>query len=119
MSKLITSRHDSLQDNVLDFFICGGRRRPMQDSKTHHKQLPLTGGVPDWEAVLPIADFLSSKHPHSTKRSRQAMGVAVHMGMEHHGWKQNGTRSSPWAFEHRWPHRRDHAEGRNHRLESK
>lgn len=55
-------------------------------------------------------------HPLGTKRSRQAMDVTTRVSMKHHGWRQTGTKSSLWAFEHRWPHRRDHAEGRNHRL---
>lgn len=101
MSKLTTTRHAFLQDSVLDFFICGGRQRPMQDSENHQERIPL------------------AEHPHGTKRSRQAVGVATHLSMEHHGWKQTGTKSSLWAFEHRLAHRRDHAEGRNHRLPSK
>jgi hypothetical protein len=96
MLKLLTTHHDVRQDAILDFFICGGRQRPMLDSET-----------------IPVAE-----HPHGTKRSRQAVGVAARLSMEHHGWKQTGTTSSLWAFEHRWPHLRDHAEGRNHRLPS-
>ena len=103
-------------DAVLDFFICGGRQRPVQTRKTHHGRIPLAGVVREIEAQSPINDLFSSKHPLGTKRSRQAMGVVTHLGLEHHGWKQTGERSSLWAFEHRWTHRRDHAEGRNHRL---
>jgi hypothetical protein len=116
MSKLTTTRHDFRQDAALDFFICGGRQRSMQDSETHHEPIPLAGVVRESEAQPPINDFFSSKHPHDTKRSRQAVGVATRVNMEHHGWKHTGTKSSLWAFEHRWAHRRDHAEGRNHRL---
>jgi hypothetical protein len=118
MFKLNTSRHDFLQDRqgrtfadvlndseqpfdaVLDFFFCGGRQRPMQDSETHDERIPL------------------AEHPYGTKRSRQAVDVAARVSMEHHGFKQTGTKSFLWAFEHRWPHLRDHAEGRNHRLPS-
>ena len=100
MSKLPTTDHDLIQDALLDFFICGGRPHPMQDSEPHHEEIPL-------------ADF-----PHDTKQSRQAENVATRLSMEHHGWKQTGKTSSLWAFEHRWPHLRDHAEGRNHRLPS-
>lgn len=94
MSKLTTTRHDLRQDVVLDLFICGGRRRSMPDSET-----------------IPVAEL-----PYGTKRSRQAVDGATRLSMERHGWKQSGTKSSLWAFEHRWPHLRDHAEGRNHRL---
>jgi hypothetical protein len=118
MSKLTKSRHDSLHgrqgrtvadilndsvqpfDAVLDFFICGGRQRPMQDSETRHERIPL------------------AEHPHGTKRSRQVVDGAARLSMEHHGWKQTGTKSSLWVFEHRWAHWRDRAEGRNHRLPS-
>lgn len=62
---------------------------------------------------------LLAKYPHGTKRSRQAMGVATGLRMEHHGWKQTGKKSSLWAFEHRWAHRRDRAEGRNHGIQRK
>ena len=62
---------------------------------------------------LPFSNLLQNN-----KRLRQAAGVAVHMSLEHHGWKKTGKKNSLWAFEHRWPHLRDHAEGRNHRLES-
>jgi hypothetical protein len=100
MSKLTAIRHAFRQNSVLDFFICGGRQRSMQDSETHDKQIPL------------------AENPHGTKRSRQAVGVATHLSMEHHGFKQTGSKSCLWAFEHRWARRRDRAAGRNHRLPS-
>ncbi len=137
MIKLPTARHDVFHDRqgrtfadvvndseqpfnaVLDVFVCGAQPRPVQDSQTHHEQIPLAGVVREFEAQPPIDDFFPSQHPHDTKRSRQAVGVATCLSMEHHGWKQTGTKSPLWAFEHRWAHRRDHAEGRNHRLPSK
>ena len=73
----------------------------VKDSEPQHEQLPL------------------AEHPHSTKLSRQAVGVATHLGMKHHGFKQTGEKSPFWVFEHRSRHLRDHAEGRNHRLPSK
>ena len=136
MPKLTTTRHDFHQehqggvfddvlnnseqpcDDVLDFFISEDRKRPMQDSETHHEPIPLAGAVSESEAQLPVDDLFSMDHPHETKLSRQAVGVAAHLGMEHHGWKQTGTKNSLFAFEHRSPHLRDHAEGRNHRLPS-
>ena len=74
------------------------------------KPISLAGAVQEREAQRSL--------PHGTKRSRQAVGVATCLSMKHHGWKQTGERSSLWAFERRWPHLRDHAEGRNHRLPS-
>ena len=119
MLRLTTTRHEFRQDRqrmtladvlnnwkqpfdaLRDFFLCGGRKLRMQESATHHEQIPV------------------AEHPHSTKRSRQAMDGSARVSMEHHGWKQTGTKSPLWAFEHRWAHRRDPAEGRNHRLPSK
>ena len=97
MPKLITTRHDFRQNSVLDLFICGGRQRPIPDSET-----------------IPVAEL-----PYGTKRSRQAVDGANRLSMKRHGGKQTGTKTALWAFEHRWPHRRDHAEGRNHRLPTK
>ena len=105
-------------DAELDLFISEDRKCPTQDSETPHEPIPLAGAVSESEAQLPVDDLFSMDHPHETKLSRQAVGVAARLGMEHHGGKQTGTQSSPWAFEHRWPHLRDHAEGRNHRLPS-
>jgi len=74
------------------------------------KQVSLAETLKEREIQPPIL--------HGTKRSRQAVGAATGVSMKHHGWKQTGERSSLWAFERRWPHLRDHAEGRNHRLPS-
>jgi hypothetical protein len=132
MRKLTAPRHDVRKDRqggkfsevlsdperpsdaVLDLFICRGRRRARHDSE----RTPLAEVVQEFQAQPPIDGPLCSKHPLGTKRSRQAVGVVARMGMEHHGWKQTGNRSRLWAFEHRWPHLRDRAEGRNHRLPS-
>jgi hypothetical protein len=137
MSKLNTNRHDLLQnhqhstvadvlndskrpsDAVIDFSICEGRKPPMQDSKTYPEPILLAGLGREPDAQPPIENFFASDVPHSTKQSRQAVDVATRLSMERHGWKQTGERSSLWAFEHRSPHRRDHAEGRNHRLQGK
>lgn len=100
MSKLIATRHDLLQDAVLDFFICGGRKLSTLDSEAHHEHIPV------------------AEHRHGTKRSRQTAAGATRVSMERHGWKQTGKPNSLWVFEHRWPHLRDHAAGRNHRLTS-
>ena len=102
-------------DTVFDFSICEGRQRRVQESEIHHDRAE---AVREPESQAPIDDSFSSNHPQSTKRLRQAMGVVAQMSLEHHGWKKTGKRSSLWVFEHRWPHLRDRAEGRNHRLES-
>jgi hypothetical protein len=136
MPKLNTTRHDLFQDGhgrmfadllndsvqpsdaVLDFFICGDGERPMPDSETHYEPIPSAGVVQELEAQPPVDDLFSSKHPQSTKQSRQAMGVVTDLSMERHGWKQTGKKSYLWAFERRCAHLRDRSEGRNHRLPS-
>jgi len=137
MSKLNTNRHDLLQDRqrrtfaevlnelkqpfdaVLDLFTFGSRPRPMQGSETHHERIPMAGTVGESEAQPPIDAFFPSKAPHGTKQSRQAVDVATQLSMERHGWKQTGEPSSLWAFEHRRPHMRDRAEGRNHGVQGR
>jgi len=137
MTKLNTTRRNLLQDRqrrtvaamlndsehfsdaMLAFSICEGRRRPMQDSETHHERIPMAEVVRESEAQPPIDDFFTSKPPHGTKQLRQAGDVATQLSMERHGWKQTGKRSPFRAFEHRWSHRRDHAEGRNHGVQGK
>ena len=100
-------------DAVLDIFICGDGERPIPDSATDHEPIPLAGAAQELEVQPPPDDLFSSEHPQSTKRSRQAMGVANGLSMEGHGWKQTGTKSYLWAFERRCAHLRDRAEGRN------
>jgi hypothetical protein len=73
----------------------------MQESETHQEQIPL------------------AELPYGTKRSRLAVDVATQLSLGGHGWKETGKRSPLWVFERRCPHRRDRAEGRNHRLPSK
>ena len=137
MTKLNTTRHDDLQDRqrkavadmlnesekpfdaVLDFSICEGRQLPRQDSETHPEPIPLAGVEQESAVQPPIEDFFPSKPPHGTKGSRQAVDVATQLSMERHGWKQTGEPSSLWAFEHRRPHLRDRAEGRNHGVQGR
>jgi hypothetical protein len=61
MPKLPTTHRNCRQgdseqpfDDILDFFVCGGRERPVQDSEADNEQIPL------------------DEHPHDAKRSRQA-----------------------------------------------
>ena len=137
MPKLNSTRHDFVQgrqaksiaemlngsqesfETVLDFSICGGQHHAIHDSAAHPERTPLAAAVQASEADPAIDEFFSLKPPHGSKRSRQAVKVATHLSMEHHGSKQASTNGSPWVFEHRWPHRRDHAEGRNHGVRGK
>jgi len=81
-------------DAVLDFFNDEDRQRRMVESEIHHDRAPLAGVVREFEALPSIDDFLSSKHPHRTKRLRQAVGVVVRMIMDHLGWKKTGKKGS-------------------------
>jgi hypothetical protein len=137
MPKLNTSRQDSLQDRqpksiaeilngsqqsfetVLDFSICGGGRHAIHDADALPERAASAAVVQASEADPAIDEFFSLKPPHGSKRSRKAVKVATHLSIEHHGSKETSTNGSPWVFEHRWPHRRDRAEGRNHRIPSK
>lgn len=131
MSKRTIARHDFLEDRlggianmltdsnqpfdaVIDFSICEGRQRSMQESEIQRDRAEVAR---EPESQSPIDEALSSGHPQSTKGLRQAMGVVARLSMQHHGWKETGKTNSLWVFEHRWPHRRDRAEGRNHRLQ--
>lgn len=114
---LLTDSEQPL-DAVMDFSICEGRQPGMQESAIHQDRPPLAEAAREPESLSPIDDPLASNHPQSTKQLRQALGVAAHVSLEYHGWKKTGKTSSFWTFEHRWPHQRDRAEGRNHRLQS-
>jgi hypothetical protein len=81
-------------DAVIDFFNNQDRQRRMMESEIHHDRAPLAGVVREFEAQPSIDDFLSSKHPHRTKRLRQAVGVVVRMIMDQLGWKKTGKKGS-------------------------
>jgi hypothetical protein len=79
MPKLTVTRHDFLPnhrrrrfaemvndseqpfDAALDYFVCGGQERPMQDSEAPQEQVPL------------------DEHPHGAKRSRQRVAAKSNM----------------------------------------
>jgi hypothetical protein len=48
-----------------------------------------------------IAAVSSTQAILSCPRIRPILVVAIHLSMEHHGWKQTGKKSPIWAFEHR------------------
>jgi len=136
MPKLNTTHPDDLHDRqgktvndllndsgqsfggTLDFSICEGRQLPVEDAEFHLERTSLAGQE-EPAAQPPIEDFFASEAPHGTKQSRQAVDVATQLSMERHGWKQTGEPSSLWAFEHRRPHMRDRAEGRNHGVQGR
>jgi hypothetical protein len=82
-------------DTVLEFFFKDDdRQRRMVESEIHHDRAPLAGVVRELEAQPAINEFLSTKHPHRTKRLRQAVGVVVRMIMENMGWEKTGKKGS-------------------------
>lgn len=81
-------------DAVLEFFSSPDRQLRMQESEIHHDRSPLAGVVRELESLPELDSFLSSKHPHRTKRLRQAVGVIVRMVMEGLGWKKTGKKGS-------------------------
>ena len=137
MPKLNTTHHDDLHnrqgktvndllndseqsfDGTLDFSICGGRQLPVEDAEIHPERTSLAGQELESVAQPPTKDFFASEAPHGTKQSRQAVDVATQLSMERHGWKQTGEPSPLWVFEHRRPHMRDRAEGRNHGVQGR
>ncbi len=137
MPKLNTNHYDDLQnrqgktvndllndserslDGTRNFSICGGRQLPVEDSEIHPERTSLAGEELESVAQPPTKDFFASEAPHGTKQSRQAVGVATQLSLERHGWKQTGEPSPLRVFEHRWPHMRDRAEGRNHGVQGR
>jgi hypothetical protein len=81
-------------DAVLEFLNDEGRQRRMEESEIHHDRPPLAGVVRELEAQPAIDEFLSTQHPHRTKRLRQAVGVVVRMVMERLGWSKTGKKGS-------------------------
>lgn len=102
-------------DTAPDVSICSDQPRTQQDADAHPEPIPVAGAAQESDTQSPLDEFFVAKHPQDAKRSRQAEEVGTHLSMEHHGWKQSGAKSAAWSFEHRWPHLRDRAEGRNHR----
>lgn len=82
-------------DDVLDFFSGEDRQRRMEESEMHHDRPALAGVVRELESQPAIERFLASpKHPHRTKRLRQAVGVVVRMIMQRRGWRKTGKKGS-------------------------
>jgi hypothetical protein len=106
-------------NSLLDFSICEGRQLRLQDSESHRERIASAGVEQEPETQPPTEDLFPSKPPQATKQSRQVVNLATQLSLERHAWKQTGEKSSLWVFERRWPHRRDHAEGRNHGVQGR
>lgn len=81
-------------DDVLAFFNDGERQQRMEEAEIHHDRPALSGVIRELEAQPTIDRFLGAKHPHATKRLRQAIGVVVRIIMEQRGWRKAGKKGS-------------------------
>ena len=80
--------------DILDFLDEPARRQRMLESELHHDRAPLAAIVRELEARSDVARFLSSHDAHTTTRFRQAVGVAVRIVMEDHGWASTKRKGS-------------------------
>jgi hypothetical protein len=58
-------------------------------------------------------------HAHDAKQSGRALRVIARLRSQGHRTKPNSEDTSPWMLEHRWPHMRDRAAGRNHGVDGR
>ena len=81
-------------DDVLEFFSSSERQRRMEEAEWHHDRAALAGVVRELEALPTVQKFLAAKHPRSSQRFRQSIGVLVRMIMEIRGWQKTGRKGS-------------------------
>ena len=79
---------------VLAFFDDPGRQQRMIESELYHDRPALAGVVKELEALPAVQAFFENNDAHTTTRFRQAVGVAVRIVMEKHGWRTTGRKRS-------------------------
>lgn len=79
---------------LLEFFSDAARQIRMEDSEKHHDRPALAGVVRELEYTEPFKGFFSNYDGHTTRRTRQAIGVIVRMLMEKRGWRKTGRKGS-------------------------
>ena len=79
---------------LLDFFNDRARQVRMEDSEKHHDRPALAGVVRELENTEPFRSFFPRHDGHTTRRTRQAIGVVVRMVMEKRGWTKTGRKGS-------------------------
>lgn len=80
--------------SILAFFDDLDRQRRMVESEEHHDRPALAGAVRELEARPDVHQFFLGNDGHTTTRFRQAVGVAVRIIMESHGWRTTGRKGS-------------------------
>lgn len=81
-------------DPILQFLDDPGRQQRMLESELHHERPALAGVVRELEDRADVRQFFSNNDGHCTTRFRQAIGVAVRIVMENHGWQRTGRKGS-------------------------
>jgi len=79
---------------VLGFFNDPARQTRMEDAERHHDTAALAGVVRELENTEPFLSFFPSHDGHTTRRTRQAIGVIVRIVMEGLGWQKTGRKGS-------------------------
>ncbi len=79
---------------VLEFFDDPDRQDRMIESELHHDRPALAGVIRELEARQDVKTFFENHDAHTTRRFRQAIGVAVRLAMENRGWKTTGRKGS-------------------------
>src|SRR6516162_1840140 len=80
--------------SILAFFDEPDPQRRMIESELHHDRPALAGVVRELEARPDVHQFFLTNDGHTTMRFRQAVGVAVRILMESHGWRTTGRKGS-------------------------
>jgi hypothetical protein len=79
---------------ILGFFDDPDRQRRMIESELHHDRPALAGVVRELESRPAVYQFFLANDGHTTTRLRQAIGVAVRIVMQQHGWRTTGRKGS-------------------------
>ncbi len=79
---------------ILEFLDNPDRQRRMIESEEHHDRPALAGVICELESSTDVHNFFLGHDGHTTTRFRQAVGVAVRIVMENHGWCTTGRKGS-------------------------
>lgn len=79
---------------ILAFLDSPERRLRMLDAELHHDRPALAGVVRELESLRSVHLFFATNDGHTTRRFRQAVGVAVRIVMQDWGWRTTGRKGS-------------------------
>ena len=82
---------------ILRFLSDSNRINRMLVAQEHFKVPPLGGVAVEMEKHYAFQTLMEAPK-HTTRRLRQAIGVAVRIIMEQNGWKKTGTKGSMYAI---------------------